>query len=106
MARKPMHDFPLSSAPSPPLPPPLLPTLSESDVEMAHPSPRPAAGRCWFERSWQYLFVNHLINGPDDIVVWSHNRHAVTVTITSGQQFCIDKARLNGEHLPNSATIG
>ncbi len=49
-----------------------------------------ALSRCWFARTWRYLDMS----SPDEIVMFSHNPHEVTVRIAGGTEYSIPKERL------------
>lgn len=69
--------------------------LQEGTAEVAPPMPMtPELPRGWFQRAWHYLFVAHLLNDQDEIIAFSHTPGSVTVRLSSGHEYCIDKARL------------
>ena len=92
-----------------PTPPPLPPDMPRADrdaheismgvtdrgweVASAPPlQPSPIDG--WFAQTWQYLLVTHLIDHSNEIVAFTHSPRSVTVRLSNGQEYCLDKERL------------
>lgn len=65
-----------------------------SEGGIGQPVPPRPAPRSWFARTWQYLFVRHLLDNPDQIVTFSHSGHSITVRLANGSEYCLMKANL------------
>lgn len=72
----------------------LPPASSEQEGSGLPAPPRPAASGSWFERTWRYLFVAHLLNDPNEIVAYSQSPSNVTARLSNGSEYCIAKGNL------------
>lgn len=74
----------------------VLPPSTSSEQEGTGPPapPRPAASGSWFDRTWHYLLVAHLLNDPNEIVAYSQSPSNVTARLSNGSEYCIAKGNL------------
>lgn len=64
----------------------------EGAVQTAPLQPSLASG--WFDRTWHYLSVAHLLNSPDEIVAYIQSPSSVSVRLSSGAAYCLSKGKL------------
>lgn len=55
---------------------------------------QPSSPGRWFDRTWQHLFVAHLVNGPDEIVAYTQSPSSVSVRLSNGAEYCLSKGKL------------
>lgn len=66
--------------------------MREGAVQTAPLQPSSSGG--WFDRTWHYLFVAHLLNHPDEIVAYTQSPSSVSVRLSNGAEYCLSKGKL------------